>query len=130
MGRKKISIDWDKVDRYLQAQCSAVGIASILGIHERTLYGRCETDKNMLFTDYAQQKRGEGQELIRMKQFKLAMEEDKIMLIWLGKQYLGQSDRTDHTSKGEQIQPINVNVTKPEQSEKYKQFIQKIGQLN
>jgi hypothetical protein len=52
------------------------------------------------------------------------------MQIWLGKQYLSQSDRQDHTSKGEQIQPITINVTKPEQVEKYKSLKEFVGQLN
>ena len=32
------------------------------------------------------------------------------MLIWLGKQYLGQSDKTDHTTKGESLNQINVTA--------------------
>ena len=33
-----------------------------------------------------------GRESLRRKQFELAMEGDKSMLVWLGKQYLGQKD--------------------------------------
>jgi len=52
----------------------------------------------MGFSAYSTIKRGEGKELLRAKQFQIAMEGDKTMLVWLGKQYLDQSDHSaiDH----------------------------------
>jgi hypothetical protein len=50
------------------------------------------------FSAYAAIKKGEGLELLRAKQFATAMEGDKTMQIWLGKQYLDQKDKTDTTS--------------------------------
>ena len=96
---KNIEIDWSKVDRYLQAQCSGVGIASILGIHENTLYNRCKEDNGVAFMEYAALKKGEGKELLRYKQFEIAMKGDKVMLIWLGKQYLEQKENSDLSVK-------------------------------
>jgi hypothetical protein len=93
-GNKK-TINWKKVDNYLRAQCSGVGIASLLGIHENTLYERCKEEKGMAFVEYSTQKKGEGKELLRAKQFATAMEGEKAMLIWLGKQYLDQRDKKD-----------------------------------
>lgn len=85
-------IDWNKVDNYLKAQCDGVGIAGIIGIHPNTLYEACEEQNKMSFSEYAALKKGEGRELLRAKQFQSAMEGDKTMQIWLGKQYLGQKD--------------------------------------
>jgi hypothetical protein len=110
MGRKKINIDWDKVDSYLKAQCSGPGIAAILGVHENTLYNRCLIDKNVDFGAYAAIKKGEGREILRAKQFKTAMDGDKTMLIWLGKQYLEQSDKIDHSNKGEKFDFNNIST--------------------
>lgn len=93
MGRNKANIDWNKVDRYLQAQCDATGIAGLMGICRDTLYNRCKEDNNIDFSTYSQQKKSEGRELLRGKQFETAMKGDKTMLVWLGKQYLGQKDR-------------------------------------
>jgi hypothetical protein len=110
MGRKKINIDWDKVDGYLKAQCSGLGIASILGICEDTLYRRCVLEKKQEFQEYAAFKKGEGREILRAKQFKAAMDGDKTMLIWLGKQYLEQSDKIDHSNKGEKFDFNNIST--------------------
>jgi len=45
---------------------------------------------------------------------------------------MGWTDQTniDHTSGGEKIQPLEINVTKDENAEKYKQHIEKLAQLN
>lgn len=94
-GRPKAVIDWDKVGKLLEAGGSAVGIAAMLGIDVKTLYNRCETDNKITFSAYSQQKLAKGDELLRSKQFQVAMAGDKTMLIWLGKQRLNQSDKSD-----------------------------------
>lgn len=97
MGAKKIEIDWQRVTRFLQAQCSGVGIAGILGIHENTLYERCKTDQDMEFMAFSAKKKAEGKELLKFKQFETAMNGNVSMQIWLGKQYLGQRDQVEST---------------------------------
>lgn len=95
MAAKKVDIDWDRVAKYLQAQCSGSGIAGILGIHENTLYSRCKLDNGVEFMAFSEQKKGEGKELLRKKQYDVAMEGDKTMLVWLGKQYLEQKEKNE-----------------------------------
>lgn len=91
-GRPKANIDWKIVDKYLQAQCNSQGIASILGIAEDTLRRRCEIDHNMNYSEYCRLKKESGLEMLRAKQYSTAMAGDKTMLVWLGKQYLDQSE--------------------------------------
>lgn len=95
MSRPKINIDWKKVDKYLQAQCDGVGIAGLLGIAPITLYRHCQEEFKVNFDAYSAQKKAEGKELLRGKQFQVAMDGDKTMLVWLGKQYLEQKDKSD-----------------------------------
>lgn len=95
MARPKANIDWKKVDSYLKAQCDGAAIAGILGIAPLTLYRACEREHKVNFNAYAQQKKAEGKELLRAKQFQTAMDGDKTLLIWLGKQYLGQKDKQE-----------------------------------
>ena len=95
MGRKKAIINWDMVDKYLQAGCTGVSIAKVLGIHEDTLYAACVRDKKLSFSAYSQQKKSEGDELLLKKQFDVAMGGNIPMLIWLGKQRLNQSDKQE-----------------------------------
>lgn len=111
MGRPKAEIDWSKVDNYLKAQCDGVGIAGIIGIHPNTLYLQCEELFKISFSEYSAQKKTEGKELIRAKQFQTAMEGDKTMLIWLGKQYCDQADKNQLTGKdGNPLIPPTVII--------------------
>lgn len=60
-GRPKAIIDWRKVDQMLMAQCTAVEIASALGLGcEDTLYKACKRDHKINFSEYSQQKRAKG----------------------------------------------------------------------
>lgn len=99
MARPKTVIDWNKVNKYLQAQCDGVGIAGILGISPDTLYRACQEIHKIGFAEYSAQKKSEGVELLKAKQYQVAMEGDKTMLVWLGKQYAGQKDKqeTEHS---------------------------------
>lgn len=92
-GRPKAIIDWNMVGKMLEAGCTAEGIAATIGIDRDTLYIRCRTDHNQDFSAFAQEKRAKGDELLRQKQMQVAMRGDKTMLIWLGKQRLGQSEQ-------------------------------------
>lgn len=103
-GRPASKIDWGAVELYLKAGCTGVGIADMIGIHPETLYNACERDNKMGFSAYAQQKRESGDDMLRAKQFEVAIEGDRSMLIWLGKQRLGQRDSI------EQKQTITVNA--------------------
>ena len=92
-GRPAALIDWKAVDRLLQAGCAGTQIAARLGIHANTLYERCRKEHDCDFSDYSQQKREHGETLLLEQQFTIAMQGDKTMLIWLGKQRLGQKER-------------------------------------
>jgi len=107
MARPKAVIDWNKVDKYLQAQCDGVGIAGLLGIDVQTLYRRCNEDNKVGFAEYSAIKKAEGVELLKAKQYQVAMEGDKTMLVWLGKQYAGQSDKSENRITG----PIKIIVS-------------------
>lgn len=99
--RPIIPIDWNQVDKWLEAHCSGAEIASIIGIYPDTLYDRCQKEKGMVFTEYAQQKKSKGDASIKSKQYEEAMKGDRGMLIWLGKQWLGQRDNQDLNVSGD-----------------------------
>jgi hypothetical protein len=109
-GRPKAIIDWEYVGKMLEAGGFATGIAATIGCDEATLYRRCELDNKVSFATFRQQKVAKGDEQLRVKQFKTAMSDRQgsvTMQIWLGKQRLGQSDKTENTHVGD----INVNHT-------------------
>lgn len=122
MARPAADIDWKKVDKYLQAHCDGVGIAGLLGIHPNTLYLACEKEHKISFSEYSAQKKSEGKELLKAKQFETAMSGNVSMQIWLGKQYLSQRDKTDVEQSGTTTQ-INVIVDSPETADELKKLI-------
>jgi hypothetical protein len=97
-GRPKSVIDFKKVDEYLQAQCNGSTIAGILGIHPDTLYKAIEERHNITFSAYSTQKRSEGKEILRKKLWDQAIAGDKILMIWLSKQYLGFTESLEKLS--------------------------------
>jgi hypothetical protein len=96
MARPKAHIDWDEVGRLLQAGCDGVQCAAYFGMDNETLYNRCKEDLNMGFTEFLRQNRQKGDALLYAKQFESALKDkDRGMLIWLGKQRLGQREKQD-----------------------------------
>jgi hypothetical protein len=86
-------IDWDTVDKLLIAGCTGSQVAARIGVSPDTLYFRCQKDKGQVFCQYKQEKISIGDGMLHATQFSLAMEKDRSMLIWLGKQRLNQKDK-------------------------------------
>lgn len=114
-GPVPIEIDWDRVDRLLEAGCHGTEVAAYFGIHEDTFYKRVEQEKLMGFSAYSRQKKCRGDSLLRAKQTEVAMKGDKTMLVWLGKQRLGQKENTDNKEYDPQL------------LEAFKSFMQAMG---
>lgn len=110
-GRPAAIIDWKAVNRLLQAGCSAVQIASRIGITADTLYNRCKTDHKQDFSAYSQQKKEHGETLLHEQQFALAMKGNLGMLVWLGKQRLGQKEKHEHAGPdGKDLITVTLNL--------------------
>lgn len=92
MSRPEKPIDWKLVDRLLIAGCMGTEIAAHFDMHPNTFYDRVQAEYGIGFTEYSSQKKQKGESLLRSKQFDTAMSGDKTMLIWLGKQRLGQKE--------------------------------------
>jgi hypothetical protein len=106
MPRPKANIDWEKVGQLVAAGCDGVQVAAYFGIHPNTLYLACEEEYKISFSDFLQEKRSKGDAMILASQFEAAIrDKDRTMLIWLGKQRLGQREKqdTDITSGGKVI---------------------------
>ena len=117
--KKKITkplhqLDYKKLDAMCAIHCTGEECAAILGVDYDTLNKALKRDGNKGFTDYFKQKGANGKMSLRRKQYDHAMGGNSTMLIWLGKQWLGQSDKVDQ-SDVEEAQPltINFNVSDP-----------------
>jgi len=94
-GRPKIEVDFAEVDKLCQIQCTGEEIASFFEISYDTLERRCKEQFKVSFAEYIKEKSAKGKSSLRRLQWKAAMNGNVTMLIWLGKQYLGQSDKTE-----------------------------------
>jgi hypothetical protein len=90
-------IDWKLVDTLLLSGCTGAEIASHFDMHPITFYHRVEQQYGVSFTNYSSEKKQKGESLLRHKQFEVAMKGDKTMLVWLGKNRLGQREHEEKT---------------------------------
>ena len=110
-GPKPTIIDWRQVDTMSEIHCTGEVQAAILGIDYDTLNRTCKRDHKIGFSDYFKQKSAGGRMSLRRKQFSTAIDGNPTMLIWLGKNWLGQTDQPDHqvTAAAPVINIINPN---------------------
>ena len=83
VGRPKLDIDPEQVTRLARLHCTMNEMASFFGCHIDTLRDN--------FSNEIDKGRSEGNISLRRKQWQMAVEKGNVvMLIWLGKQMLGQ----------------------------------------
>lgn len=99
MSRPKAVIDWQKAGQLYEAGATTEGVAATFGVSPDTLYKVCQRELKIGLSAFVQEKRAKGDELLRAKQFGIAMSGNVTMLIWLGKQRLGQSEKQEITGK-------------------------------
>ncbi len=84
-GRPKIELDPKQVETLAGLQCSYDEMAAVLGCSPDTL------SRN--YADAIKRGRENAKASLKRRQFEVAMKGNVTMLIWLGKQYLSQSDK-------------------------------------
>lgn len=91
-GRPLKEIPKKEFESLCALQCTKLEICAFFDITDKTLESWCKRNyKKRGFSDVFKEKRGKGHISLRRAQFRLA-ENNATMAIWLGKQYLGQSD--------------------------------------
>lgn len=106
LGRPRKEVDWDQVDKMCQIQCTAEEMAHVLGVSEDTLSRRCQETHDITIADYIKQHRSEGKMSLRRWQMEAAKKGNAALLIWLGKQYLGQREDYNPESDKDRIRTL------------------------
>ena len=101
-------INWETVDSMCAIQCTGEEIAGVLGCDYDTFQLACKREKKMVFTEYFNKKRSNGKMSLRRKQYSTAMDGNPTMLVWLGKNWLGQTDKIEAAVKTSQITGFEV----------------------
>lgn len=95
MGRPKKEFTPEQIEQIktlARCHCPDTEIAAFMGCEESTIKRR--------FAPLIKDAREAGKANIRAKQFRLAMDGNVPMLIWIGKQILKQSDKHEWDIKG------------------------------
>lgn len=100
MGRPKIKIDKDNFEKLCSIQCTLVEIAGFFDCSEDTIERFCKEEYEETFAEVFKKKSAKGKISLRRSQFKLADSGNASMLIWLGKQYLGQAEKQEISMEG------------------------------
>jgi hypothetical protein len=121
-GRKLLKIDPRLVEKLAAIQCSHAEMAAVLGCSADTLERR--------FAAVIKKGRETGKSSLKRAQFKLALSGNPTMLIWLGKQYLGQADKQEvaHAAMTDAGQEVPMaSMTEEEAAEEIKWFMDEIA---
>lgn len=103
MGRPPIEINWIEFDKLCRLQCTLEEIAGWFNCSIDTIENKVKQEHGVTFSEYFAQKRAGGKVSLRRRQYEAAMAGNTALLIFLGKQYLGQSDKNTVTGGEEPI---------------------------
>lgn len=92
MARPLKQIPQKEFENLCALQCTKEEICGFFEVTDKTLENWCKRTYNAGFSDVFKQKRGTGKISLRRYQFQLA-KNNANMAIFLGKNYLGQSDK-------------------------------------
>lgn len=104
-GPQPIPIDLDKVRELAAIGCTIAEVATVMGVSKSTLYEREGFEEEM------EKGRDAGRETLRRLQWHGAQAGNPTMLIWLGKQLLGQRDYRNTEISGPDGGAIQIDDT-------------------
>lgn len=115
VGRPKKEVDFEELKKLCQMHCTRDEICSFLEIDDETLTKRIQEEGYEDFSTYYKKNTEGGRASLRRMQWMAAENGSIPMLIWLGKQTLGQNDKVEQNFRDVTPLPqiILVPQTKP-----------------
>lgn len=95
VGRPKTKIDKDMFEKLCAMHCTLVEVAEFFDCSEDTIERWCKEKYGEDFADILKKKSAKGNISLRRSQFQSAESGNVTMQIWLGKQWLGQTDKQE-----------------------------------
>lgn len=90
-------------------------MAGIMDISEDTIERACKKKYKKGFAEVFRLKAAKGKMSVRRRQYQAAMDGSIPMLIWVGKQWLGQSEKIEHSevekNKYEELDSLSDDKT-------------------
>lgn len=106
-GRPLININKEEFEKLCKLQCTQTEIAGWFDCSEETLRRFCKREYGERFCEVYTKLSASGKISLRRTQFKIADSGNAAMAIWLGKQYLGQTDKQAVEHSGEINNPFS-----------------------
>lgn len=106
-GRPPIVPDTDQLMGLARSQCTLEECEDVPGVARDTIGRRLKDSGHGSFAVFFRKHRGEGRASLRRAQWKAAQAGNSTLLIWLGKQMLGQRDE-QHLQHGGGDTPVRV----------------------
>jgi hypothetical protein len=116
MGRAKTEIDRKRVEALAGIGCTVAEMAMVLGCSKEILERR--------FATSIEKGRAEAKASLRRMQWQAAQKGSTAMLIWLGKQILGQNDKREVTANMNLSQGFDASKLSDEQLEQLEALVE------
>ena len=118
-GRPRAEFSQATFESLCSIQCTLSEIAGVMRVSEDTVERRCKEHYGETFAEIYKKLSAVGKSSLRRTQFKMA-ERNTAMAIWLGKQYLGQSDKQEWSTKdGRPLTTERVREMSPQEAYEY-----------
>jgi hypothetical protein len=108
-GRPERSINLAELEKLCALQCTQAEIADWFGVGSATIERRLRQPE---YREVMERGYARGRISLRRKQMQLAEQGNPAMLIWLGKQYLGQRDSIDQTIGASGGAPFQIEIVR------------------
>ena len=118
-GRPHKQLDKSQFESLCGIQCTMEEVCQFFDCDEKTLNKWCRETYGKNFSQVFKEKKGVGKVSLRRSQYQLALKGNASMLIWLGKQYLGQRETpVDETAANDEynkhIATLADRINKPD----------------
>lgn len=106
VGRPHIPIDKNQFENLCNLQCTLEEIAGFFKCCDDTINNWCKATYGDNFSGVYKVCSQNGKISLRREQFKVAQKGNASMLIWLGKQWLGQTEKVEQSTSFEDLTPL------------------------
>lgn len=107
-GRPKIPINKEEFEKLCSLQCTEEEIAGWFSCSLDTIRRYCQNEYKEQFCEVYKRLSAKGKISLRRTQFRIAENGNATMALWLGKQYLGQTDKQDVSIEAERDYTLNI----------------------
>ncbi|QHQ35438.1 hypothetical protein [Algicella marina] len=111
MARPRKEIDFDQLVNLARIHCTAEECAAFFGVSSDTIDRRLKEAGEGGCAEFYKKHSAEGKASLRRAQWVTAQGGNPTMLIWLGKQWLGQKDTRWQNDRDDEVpQSLTINI--------------------